>query len=260
MKVVILAGGFGTRISEESQYKPKPMVEIGGKPIMWHIMKEYSHYGFNEFIICAGYKQHVIKEWFADYFLHNSDITFDFTNGSNDMVIHNQHCEPWKVTVVDTGLHTMTGGRIKRVQRYVGNEPFMMTYGDAVCDVDIADLVKFHQAHGKIATLTAVTLAQEKGVLDIDSNFTVRAFREKHQRDGATINAGYMVLQPEIFDYISGDETIFERTPLTKLAEQGELMSYMHRGYWQCMDTAREKEILEKLLNNNNAPWKKWED
>jgi len=260
MKVVILAGGFGTRISEESQYKPKPMVEIGGKPIMWHIMKEYSHYGFNEFIICAGYKQHVIKEWFADYFLHNSDITFDFTNGSNDMVIHNQYCEPWKVTVVDTGLHTMTGGRIKRVQRYIGNEPFMMTYGDAVCDVDIGELVKFHQSHGKIATLTAVTLEQEKGVLDIASDFSVRSFREKHKRDGAIINAGYMVLQPEIFEYIRGDESVFERTPLTKLAEEGELMSYMHRGYWQCMDTAREKEILEKLLQNNSAPWKRWID
>lgn len=260
MKVVILAGGFGTRISEESQYKPKPMVEIGGKPIMWHIMKEYAHYGFNEFIICAGYKQHVIKEWFADYFLHNSDITFDFTNGSNDMVIHNQHCEPWKVTVVDTGLHTMTGGRIKRVQRYIGNEPFMMTYGDAVCDVDIGELVKFHRSHGKIATLTAVTLEQEKGVLDIASDFSVRSFREKHKRDGAIINAGYMVLQPEIFDYIRGDDAVFERTPLTKLAEEGELMSYMHRGYWQCMDTAREKELLEKLLKNDKAPWKKWDD
>ena len=260
MKVVILAGGFGTRISEESQFKPKPMVEIGGKPILWHIMKEYSHYGFNEFIICAGYKQHVIKEWFADYFLHNSDITFDFTNGCNDMIIHDQHCEPWKVTVVDTGLNTMTGGRIKRIQRYVGNEPFMMTYGDAVCDVDIGALVHFHQSHGKLATLTAVTLEQEKGVLDIASDFTVRTFREKHKRDGAVINAGYMVLQPEIFDYIRGDESVFERTPLTKLTEEGELMSYMHRGYWQCMDTAREKEILEKLLKSNNAPWKKWED
>lgn len=260
MKVVILAGGLGTRISEESQYKPKPMIEIGGKPILWHIMKEYAHYGFNEFIICAGYKQHVIKEWFADYFLHNSDITFDFTNGSNDMVIHNQHCEPWKVTVVDTGLNTMTGGRIKRIQPYIGNEPFMMTYGDGVCDVDIQKLVEFHQSHGKTATLTAVMQEQQKGILDIDYNNSVRAFREKSRNDGAPINAGYMVLNPEIFDYIEGDQTVFERTPLEKLAAQGELMSYMHRGYWQCMDTKREMDILEAHLQNGTAPWKKWED
>ena len=211
MKVVIPAGGFGTRISEESQYKPKPMLEIGGKPILWHIMKEYSYYGFNEFVICAGYKQHVIKEWFADYFLHNSDITFDFTSGSNDMIIHNQHCEPWKVTVVDTGLNTMTGGRIKRIQRYIGDEPFLMTYGDGVCDVNIADLVEFHKKHGKIATLTAVMLEQQKGVLDIDRDNSVRSFREKKQNDGALINVGYMVLEPKIFDYIDGDETVFEK-------------------------------------------------
>lgn len=260
MKVVILAGGLGTRISEESQFKPKPMIEIGGKPIMWHIMKEYSYYGFNEFIICAGYKQHIIKEWFADYFLHNSDITFDFTNGGNDMIIHNQYCEPWKVTVVDTGLHTMTGGRIKRVQRYIGNEPFMMTYGDGVCDVNIQELVKFHKSHGKIATLTAVMLEQQKGILDIRADNTVRAFREKNNRDGSPINAGYMVLQPEIFDYISGDDTVFERAPLEKLADQGELMSYMHHGYWQCMDTKREMDILEAHLRNGTAPWKKWAD
>lgn len=260
MKVVILAGGFGTRISEESQYKPKPMIEIGGKPILWHIMKEYSYYGYNEFIICAGYMQHVIKEWFADYFLHNSDITFDFTKGRNDMIIHNQHCEPWKVTVVDTGLHTMTGGRIKRIAPYVGNEPFMMTYGDGVCDVDISKLVAFHKAHGKVATLTTVMLEQEKGVLDIGDDNAVKAFREKNKMDGATINAGYMVLNPEIFDYIEGDTTVFERTPLEKLASEGKLMSYMHRGYWQCMDTKREKDTLEKLLQCGAAPWKKWED
>lgn len=260
MKVVILAGGFGTRISEESQYKPKPMIEIGGKPILWHIMKEYSHYGFNEFIICAGYKQHVIKEWFADYFLHNSDITFDFTKGSNDMIIHNQKCEPWKVTVVDTGLHTMTGGRIKRIRPYVGNEPFMMTYGDAVCDVNIEQLVEFHKSHGRLATLTAVILAQEKGVLDIGGDNAVKSFREKQKNDGALINAGYMVLQPEIFDYIDGDRTVFEREPLEKLVEQGELMSYKHRGFWQCMDTKREMDMLEKLLEKGVAPWKKWED
>ena len=206
MKVVLLAGGFGTRISEESQYKPKPMVEIGGKPIIWHIMKGYSHYGFNEFIICAGYKQHVIKEWFADYFLHNSDITFDFTQGRNDMRIHNQHCEPWRVTVVDTGLNTMTGGRIKRIQPYIGNEPFLMTYGDGVCDVNIGKLVDFHKTHGKTATLTAVIQEQEKGVLDVGGDNAVRAFREKSHTDGALINAGYMVLEPQIFDYLSGDD------------------------------------------------------
>ena len=260
MKVVILAGGFGTRISEESQWKPKPMIEIGGKPILWHIMKEYSHYGFNEFIICAGYKQHVIKEWFADYFLHNSDITFDFTNGSNDMIVHNQHCEPWKVTVVDTGLNTMTGGRIKRIQRYVGDEPFLMTYGDGVCDVNIQKLVEYHKSHGKIATLTAVMLEQEKGVLDIGGNNAVKSFREKSKRDGSLINAGYMVLEPKIFDYIEGDSTVFERNPLETIAAMGELMSYQHRGFWQCMDTKREKDMLEELLERGTAPWKSWED
>ncbi len=261
MKVVLLAGGFGTRISEESQYKPKPMLEIGGKPILWHIMKEYSYYGYNEFIICAGYLQHVIKEWFADYFLHNSDITFDFTNGRNDMIIHDQKCEPWKVTVVNTGLRTMTGGRIKRIQQYVGNEPFLMTYGDGVCDVNIADLVEYHKSHGKIATLTAVMQEQQKGVLDIDGGSNaVKSFREKKASDSAPINAGYMVLNPEIFDYIDGDETVFERKPLERLAEEGELMSYIHRGFWQCMDTKREKDMLEWYLSNGTAPWKKWED
>lgn len=260
MKVVILAGGFGTRISEESQFKPKPMIEIGGKPILWHIMKEYSHYGFNEFIICAGYKQHVIKDWFSNYFLHNSDVTFDFTGSKKETIIHDQHCEPWKVTVVDTGLNTMTGGRIKRIARYVGNEPFMMTYGDAVCDVDISKLVQYHNSHGKIATLTAVMLEQEKGVLDISSDNAVKSFREKNLSDGAPINAGYMVLEPAIFDYIEGDDTVFERTPLERLVAEGQLMSYMHRGYWQCMDNKREMDILEKLLKKGTAPWKKWED
>lgn len=259
MKVVILAGGFGTRISEESEYKPKPMIEIGGKPILWHILKEYSYYGYNEFIICAGYKQHYIKEWFADYYLHTSDITFDFTQG-NKTIVHNQFAEPWKVTVVDTGLNTMTGGRIKRIQPYVGNEPFMMTYGDGVCDVDIRELVRFHESHGKIATLTSVLLEQEKGVLDIGGDNAVHSFREKSNSDGAPINAGYMVLNPEIFDYIEGDETVFERQPLEQLAKKGELMSYAHRGYWQCMDTKREKDKLEKLLAKGKAPWKKWED
>ena len=260
MKVVLLAGGFGTRISEESQFKPKPMVEIGEKPILWHIMKEYAYYGFNEFIVCAGYKQHVIKEWFADYFLHNSDITFDFTKGTNDMIIHDQHCEPWKVTVVDTGLNTMTGGRIKRIQKYIGNETFMMTYGDGVCDVNIAELVEFHKSHGKLATLTAVMLEQEKGILDIGGDNAVKAFREKNISDGAPINAGYMVLEPQIFDYIEGDYTVFEKDPMLRLVRENQLMSYMHKGFWQCMDTKREKEKLEKMLALGKAPWKKWND
>ncbi len=259
MKVVILAGGYGTRISEESQFKPKPMIEIGEMPILWHIMKEYSYYGFNEFVICAGYKQHIIKEWFADYFIHNSDITFDYTNGNSDITIHKSHMEPWKVTVVDTGLNTMTGGRIKRIQPYIGNEPFLMTYGDGVCDVDIAKLVEFHKQHGKIATLTAVLQDQSKGVLDIGGDNAVKSFREKKISDGAPINAGYMVLNPEIFDYIEGDETVFEKEPLERLATNGELMSYMHKGFWQCMDNVREKETLEKLLKANKAPWKKWD-
>lgn len=259
MKVVLLAGGFGTRISEESQFKPKPMIEIGGKPILWHIMKEYEYYGFNEFIICAGYKQYVIKEWFADYFLHNSDITFDFTKGSNDMIIHEQHCEPWKVTVVDTGLNTMTGGRIKRVQKYVGNEPFLMTYGDGVCDVEIDKLIEFHKSHGKLATLTAVKMAQDKGVLDISENNSVRSFREKSASDGAPINAGYMVLQPEVFDFLDRDLCVFEKTALVELANKGELMSYIHEGFWQCMDNIREKNMLENLLAQDKAPWKRWD-
>lgn len=260
MKVVLLAGGFGTRISEESAFKPKPMIEIGGQPILWHIMKEYAYYGYNEFIICAGYKQHIIKEWFANYFLHNSDMTFDFTHGDGAMTVHTSHLEPWKVTVVDTGLNTMTGGRIKRIQPYVGHEPFLMTYGDGVCDVNIADLVAYHQSHGKIATLTAVLQDQSKGVLDIGGDNAVKSFREKKQADGAPINAGYMVLNPEIFDYIEGDATVFERDPLEKLAGEGQLMSYMHRGFWQCMDNVREKEMLEKLIASGKAPWMKWEE
>lgn len=259
MKVVLLAGGFGTRISEESQYKPKPMIEIGGMPILWHIMKLYTFYGFTDFIICAGYKQHYIKEWFADYFLHTSDITFDFTEG-NKMIVHNKRCEPWRVTVVDTGLKTMTGGRIKRIQPYVGNETFMMTYGDGVCDVDVSGLLKYHEEQGKIATLTAVQLEQSKGILNIDTDNSVRSFREKSVRDSALINAGFMVLEPKIFEYLDGDECIFERRPLEKLAQQGELMSYTHKGFWQCMDTKREKDELEKMWVSGNAPWKVWED
>ena len=258
MKVVILAGGFGTRISEESAFKPKPMIEIGGQPIMWHIMKEYAYYGFNEFIICAGYRQEYIKKWFSDYFLRNSDVTFDYRDGKNEMTVHASQCEPWRVSVIDTGLNTMTGGRIKRVQPYIGDEPFLMTYGDGVCDVNIQELVEFHQKHGKIATLTAVILEQQKGVLDIGGDNAVKSFREKNLSDGAPINAGYMVLNPEIFRYLEDDRTVFERDPLERLASEGQLMSYMHRGFWQCMDNRREMEMLEKLLAAGKAPWVKW--
>lgn len=260
MKVVLLAGGMGTRISEESQFKPKPMVEIGGKPILWHIMKEYSYYGFNEFIICAGYKQHMIKEWFADYYLNNNDITFDFTGNKEKLIIHANHCEAWQITVVDTGLHTMTGGRIKRIEKYVGNKPFFMTYGDGVCDVDIQNLLAFHNSHGKIATLTAVMQAQQKGILNIGGDNAVKSFREKNISDSSPINAGYMVLEPEIFDYIEDDQTIFEKEPLEKLAAEGQLMSYLHKGFWQCMDNKREMDMLERYLETGNAPWKKWKD
>lgn len=260
MKVVLLAGGYGTRISEESVLRPKPMIEIGEKPILWHIMKEYAYYGFTEFIICAGYKQHMIKEWFADYFLHNSDVTFDFTSGENRMEVHNQYCDPWKVTVVDTGLNTMTGGRIKRIQKYVGNETFLMTYGDGVCDVDISKLVNFHRAHGKVATLTTVMRDQQKGVLNIGDDGAVRSFREKNKMDSMPINAGYMVLEPEVFSYIDGDEVSFEREPLEKLAAEGELMSYGYHGFWLCMDTKHEQNILENLWRTGGALWKKWRD
>ena len=259
MKTVLLAGGFGTRIHEESIYKPKPMVEIGQMPILWHIMKEYAWYGHTEFIICAGYRQEYIKEWFANYFIRSSDVSFDYRNGKNEITIFESHVEPWKVIIVDTGLHTMTGGRIKRIQKYVGKEPFLMTYGDGVCDVDINKLVAFHKEHGKIATLTALLQDQSKGVLDIGGDNAVKSFREKNQSDGAPINAGYMVFQPEIFDYLEGDNTVLEKEPLQKLAGEGQLMSYMHKGFWQCMDNVREKEMLEKLLAANVVPWKRWE-
>ena len=256
MKVVILAGGFGTRISEESAFKPKPMIEIGGMPILWHIMKTYSAYGYNEFVICAGYKQHVIKEWFADYFLHTSDITFDYTHGTNEMIVHNKHAEPWRVTVVDTGLNTQTGGRVKRIREYIGNEPFMLTYGDAVGDVNIAELVAFHQAHGKIGTMSMYNFGQNKGVVEVGANSVIDAFREKSDMDGDLINIGFMVFQPELFDLIEGDETVFEKGPLTKLVAQKQLVGYIHQGFWQCMDTLREKQKLEQLWASGNAPWK----
>ena len=257
MKVVILAGGFGTRISEESYLKPKPMIEIGEMPILWHIMKHYSACGFNEFIICAGYKQHVIKEWFSNYFLHTSDITFDFTKG-DDIIVHNKHSEPWKVTVVDTGLNTLTGGRIKRIQDYVENETFMMTFGDGVCDIDLNKLVEFHKLNSHYATMTAVKPEGRFGVLDIENN-SVLSFREKSQDDMGWINGGYMVLEPEVFKYIEGDQTIFEREPLETLAQEGQLDCYKHNGFWQCMDTMRDKQKLEELWNANKAPWKNWE-
>lgn len=257
MKVVILAGGYGTRISEESHLKPKPMVEIGDKPILWHIMKEYSYYGFNEFIICCGYKQHVIKEWFADYYLYNSDVTFDFAN-DNKMTVHQNVAEPWKVTLVDTGLDTMTGGRVKRVQKYIGNEPFMLTYGDAVSDIDIRKLVEFHKNHGKLATITASSVGQRFGVLSIDNEGAITDFREKNDLDASYINAGYMVMQPEIFDLIESDSTVFEKEPLEKLSERGELKAYKHHGFWQCMDTKREKDKLDDMWNRNDAPWAVW--
>ena len=258
MKVVILAGGLGTRISEESHQKPKPMIEVGDAPILWHIMKYYSSYGFNEFIICCGYKGYVIKEYFADYYLHRSDVTFDFAN-NNEMIIHNNVAEPWKVTVVDTGLHTMTGGRLKRIQKYVGDQTFMMTYGDGVSDIDLDALLEFHRVHKKAATLTAIQPGGRFGVLDIDDNETVRQFSEKAKEDGGWINAGFMVLEPEVFDYIEGDDTFFEKEPLENLALDGKLAAYRHEGFWKCMDTMRDKGMLDELWNSGQAPWKRWE-
>ena len=257
MKVVILAGGLGTRISEESHLKPKPMIEVGDAPILWHIMKYYSSFGFDEFIICCGYKGYVIKEYFADYYLHRSDITFDFSN-NNQMIVHNNVAEPWKVTLVDTGYATMTGGRLKRVQKYVGDETFMMTYGDGVSDVDLHELLEFHKAHGKAATITAIQPGGRFGVLDIDENQGVRQFSEKAKEDGGWINAGFMVLEPSVFDYIEGDETFFEREPLENLAHDGKLTAYKHYGFWKCMDTLRDKEALDFLWNTKQAAWKRW--
>ncbi|WP_425806395.1 glucose-1-phosphate cytidylyltransferase [Desulfitobacterium sp. Sab5] len=257
MKVVILAGGFGTRIAEESYLKPKPMIEIGEKPILWHIMKLYSYYGFNEFIICCGYKQHIIKEWFADYYLHNSDITFDFTS-RNRMTIHNNVAEPWKVTLIDTGLHTMTGGRVKRIREYVGNKTFLLTYGDGVSDVNIEKTVQFHRNHGKIITMTTVQPDGRFGVVDIDENNVVKRFAEKSKSDVGWINGGFMVVNPEVFDYIQGDSTIFEKEPLMNLSVEGQLMAYKHDGFWLCMDTQRDKEKLEELWQGGSAPWKIW--
>lgn len=257
MKVVILAGGLGTRISEESHLKPKPMIEIGDAPILWHIMKYYSSFGFNDFVICCGYKGYVIKEYFADYYLHRSDITFDFSN-NNEMIIHNNIAEPWRVTVVDTGLNTMTGGRIKRVKEYLDNETFMMTYGDGVSDVDLNKLLEFHREKKSAATITAIQPGGRFGVLDIDEDQRVNRFAEKAKEDGGWINGGFMVLEPEVIDYIDGDDTFFEREPLERLARDGKLAAYKHDGFWKCMDTLRDKQTLEYLWNTNQAQWKKW--
>ena len=257
LKVIILAGGFGTRISEESHLKPKPMIEIGNMPIMWHIMKHYLHYGYNEFIICCGYKQHVIKEFFADYYLYGSDVTFDFSKGG-EMTVHNNFSEPWKITLVDTGLGTMTGGRVKRVQPYVGNERFMLTYGDGVCNVDIDRLLETHISSGMKATITAVQPGGKFGALDIKGDNSIHSFTEKKKEDGGWINGGFMVLEPDIFDLIEGDNTTLEREPLETLANNHQMGAFLHDGFWQCMDTMRDKEMLEKLWNMGNAPWKTW--
>ena len=258
MKVVILAGGFGTRISEESHLMPKPMIEIGEKPILWHIMKYYSSFGYNDFIVCCGYKQYVVKEFFADYYLHMSDVTYDFTT-ENKMIVHNNTTEPWKVTLINTGLNTMTGGRVKRVKGYIGDETFMLTYGDGVSDVNIKALIEFHKSHGKIATLTAIQPGSRFGTLNIDANENISSFKEKSKEDGGWINGGFMVLNPEIMDYIAGDSTILEREPLETIATEGRLKAYKHNGFWQCMDTLRDKQLLEKLWASGQAPWKVWE-
>ncbi len=258
MKVVILAGGLGTRISEESHLKPKPMIEIGELPILVHIMKIYAAQGFNDFIICAGYKQRVIKEYFANYFLYNNDVTFDMKN--NEKIVHNKSNDNWKVTVVDTGLNTQTGGRIKRVKNYIGNEPFMVTYGDAVGNIDLKKLLEEHKKSGKIGTMTVYNFGQSKGVVDLNKDGTVKAFREKSDFDGDLINIGFMVMNPEIFDYISNDEMPFEDVPLKTLVKNNQLNSYVHNGFWQCMDTLNEKNKLEKLWSSGQAPWKIWED
>lgn len=258
MKVVILAGGFGTRISEESHLKPKPMVEIGGRPILWHIMKIYSSFGFNDFVVCLGYKGYSIKEYFAHYFLHESDVTFDFRN-NNEQIIHTHSAEPWRVTLVNTGLETMTGGRVKRIQPYVNNEPFMLTYGDGVADVNIARLVDFHYSHGKTATITSTQPSGRFGALEFGEDDHIRGFQEKPKGDGGWINAGFFVLNPEVFDYLGNDETIFEKDPLEKLSSDGQLVAFKHHGFWQPMDTIRDKNSLEELWASEKAPWKIWD-
>jgi glucose-1-phosphate cytidylyltransferase len=255
MKVVLLAGGLGTRLSEETSLKPKPMVEIGGKPILWHIMKIYSAHGFHEFVICAGYKGYLIKEYFANYFLHMSDVTFDMSD--NSMEIHEKRTEPWKVTIVDTGDESMTGGRIKRIQPYINNETFMMTYGDGVGDVDIKGLVEFHRKNRKMATLTSVQPSGRFGALQIDGN-SVTSFHEKPNGDGAWINGGFFVLEPDVFEFIEGDHSTWEQEPLKQLAIGDHLCAFKHSGFWQPMDTLRDKQLLEDLWDVGKAPWKIW--
>jgi len=258
MKVVLLAGGFGTRLSEETDIKPKPMVEIGGRPILWHIMKTYSAYGFNEFVILLGYKGYFIKEYFANYFLHQNNVTIDLS--LNKMEVLNNSAEPWKVTLLDTGLNSMTGGRIRRAQEFIGNETFMLTYGDGVANIDINNLLKFHKAHGRSLTMTSAQLEGRFGALDINKNNKVCEFKEKPKGDGGWINAGYFVCEPKVFDYITqGDECVFEHAPLQNLAVDGELYTYKHDGFWLPMDTLRDKHELNKMWNKNQAPWKVWD-
>ena len=258
MKVVLLAGGYGTRLSEETDIKPKPMVEIGGKPILWHIMKLYSAFGFNDFVVCLGYKGYVIKEYFANYFLHMADVTFDMS--TNSMTVHQKKAEPWKVTLVETGANTMTGGRIKRVKDYIGNETFMVTYGDGLSNQSIKNLVSFHKSHGKLGTMTIVQPSGRFGSVDIAGDNQVNAFVEKPRGDGAWINAGFFVFEPKIFDYIEGDSTVFERQPLEKLGKDQQLMAFKHEGFWKPMDTLREKHEFEDLWQSGNAPWKVWKE
>ncbi len=258
MKVVILAGGYGTRLSEETDVKPKPMVEIGGMPILWHIMKIYSHYGFNEFVICLGYKGFAIKQFFNDYFLHELDVTFDFSKG-NKRTIHGHSVEPWKVTLVDTGLNTNTGGRVKKIQPYVKNETFMLTYGDGVADVNIHHLLKFHESHGKTVTVTAVRPAGRFGVIDIDATSSVSNFWEKPKSEASWVSGGFFVMEPGIFNYIKDDKTILEKMPLVTVAREGKLKAYKHEGFWQCMDKLSDKVLLEDLWNSGKAPWRLWD-
>ncbi|MBI4690336.1 MAG: glucose-1-phosphate cytidylyltransferase [Nitrospirae bacterium] len=257
MKVVILAGGLGTRLSEETDLKPKPMVEVGGKPVLWHIMKIYSHYGFNDFIVCLGYKGYVIKEYFNNYFLHQSDVTIDLN--SNKVEVHDCKAEPWKITLVDTGLTTNTGGRIKRVQKFIGKETFMLTYGDGIADINIPALAEFHKNCGRYATVTSVQPLGRYGALDIDNDDNVLSFIEKPKGDRAWVNGGFFVLEPEIFNYIQGDEIIWEKEPLEDLAKDCQIVAYKHDGFWKCMDTLRDKVELEDLWNSGRAAWKTWE-
>lgn len=259
MKVVILAGGLGTRISEESHLTPKPMITVGEQPLLWHIMKYYTHFGFQDFIICCGYKGHVIKEYFANYYLHRSDVTFDFT-AENKMTVHENVAEPWRVTLVDTGLHAQTGARVKKIQKYIGNETFMLTYGDGVSDIDLHALLEKHRKIGATATISAIQPGSRFGVLDIDDEKKwVTGFREKAKEDGGWINGGFMVMEPEVFDYLSAEDgCVLERTPLESLANDGKLGIYQHYGYWQCMDTQRDRYFLETHWASGNAPWKVW--